>query len=228
MPLNSYTCSNCGKRNNYVVEFDADGIQSMICPICGAETVIEKSQIPDRILESIQELDEANNSLGDGAQITILNDDESIVDKLLANMEATFQDVKENFNIDGEGAKMDMDIAKIAEDYAPIKGTVDEKSEKLVQDMMGKSSTNEGWKRDAVAAAANKAAEYVPEEQLGGRVLRYLSNSLASGMGIDEILDVNNMKASDLSKKERFILTQLARSEQLNDILSRYLGGESF
>lgn len=226
MPLNSYKCPECGKRNNYVVDLDEQGDQTVACSVCDTQITIRKDQLPERVLESLQELKAADDIFNDEQQVSILNDDDSIVDELLANMEEAFHDVKNSFNADSHEVQMDMNIAKIAETYAPIKGMADEKSKKLVQDMMGKSSGN--WKRDAAVTIANKASEYVSDDQMMGRVLRYLSNSLEAGLNINDILDKQTMEASGLSKKERFILGQLAKSEQLNDIIARYLNGESF
>ena len=138
MPLNSFECEKCGKRNNYIVELDSAGNQQVACSMCGETNFISRDQLPERVLESLQELAEARATFDDSTQVGILNDDESIVDTLLANMEETFRATKSNFVDDGIEVKMDMDIAGIAETYAPIKGLVDERSEKLVQDMMGK------------------------------------------------------------------------------------------
>lgn len=221
MPLNSFKCEQCNKYNNYVVALDEDGGQEVICSMCGNHAYITKDALPERVLESIQQLQDDYKAFDDAKQVIILNDDESIVDELLSNMESAFQDVKNNLVIGNEDAKMDLNIEAIADAYAPIKGIVDEKSENLVTSMMRNSTKN--WKRDAVAAAADKASEYVNNDNITGRVLQYIANKLESGESIEELLNPNAMQAAGLSKQDVFILKQIAKSNKLNEIVNRYL-----
>lgn len=221
MPLNSFECEKCGKRNNYIVELDSAGNQQVVCSMCGETNFVSRDQLPERVMESLQELAEARATFDDSTQVGILNDDESIVDTLLANMEETFRATKSNFVDDGIEVKMDMDIAGIAETYAPIKGLVDERSEKLVQDMMGKSGGG-NWKREAASAVTGNVAEYVPRDKTIGKVLRYVTQSLENGMSIPAILDRRNMEAAGFSKAECFILEKLAETDKFQEIISQY------
>lgn len=120
MPINTFTCKNCGARVNYTIQVNNDGEQEIECVRCHEKTVISYDDLPERLKETIVELDESNDKFLEdmnsyGADLEGVDTVEETINKV----DAAFEEAKKEMNAFDSQLQINTDINAIAEQYAP-------------------------------------------------------------------------------------------------------------
>lgn len=119
MPINTISCSNCGTRINYVVDPSADS-QTVRCPSCEAETRIASADLPERVRQTIADLEQSELSFADDAAMKATSDDEGALEAALTKAEQAFLQAKQEFaSDDGDETTFSTDILSFADEYIP-------------------------------------------------------------------------------------------------------------
>lgn len=222
MPLNSYRCKECGKYNNYVVALDEDGEQEVVCSVCGNTTNIGYRDLPERVRESMEMLDVDSRIFEDETGIVELEPKDTVEDTLAAvdkKFEAAKQEMSSFDKVIGISGNI-MDIANeyISEDgVSVINGFTD-----AVIGSSGELSPD--WKQKGFSAFLNEAGSCIENDHsTSARIVSYMQQVLRSGRGIAAITDEELMQQAGLTKKEKFLVRQAVKSDQITEILKQVL-----
>lgn len=155
MPINTFTCENCGARNNYVVETSENGEQEVKCSRCEAVTTISYNELPERLRETISELEANNRAFENDMAINDSSSETDTVEETIQKVDNAFASAKQVMQAFDDKLMINTDINAIAEQYAP--------SENVTRSASGSTATktNDGsFKSRIRGAAAQKAREY--------------------------------------------------------------------
>lgn len=224
MPLNSYKCPKCGKRNNYSVQLDSNGDQVVQCAICKYEQVISYDQLPERVQTDLDHKQEIERTFSHNGEFFKNLADRQKVDTLSV-MEQHFQETQDDLNSFVQDVSVDTNMQAIIQQYVPDMGTdtiLDEVSSKVINDN-GDLSSN--WKRDTADIALSQISNLLSDGSMSERIVLYIQQVLQSGRGLEALEDTELMKSAGLGKKERFLLKQAAKNDQITAIISQAFGG---
>lgn len=114
--MNMVECPSCGARVNYVVDPKAS-TQMVLCTRCKREVAVARDDVPERVWETLRELDEAAGIFEDEEPAEQIEGD--AVEEALSRVSSVFADARDALVDFDEKLNVDVDIAGIAEQYAP-------------------------------------------------------------------------------------------------------------
>ena len=118
MPINSFVCPNCNKHNNYIVELDEDKDQTVVCAVCNEPTTITYDELPERIVEQLEEIEQINAFFSDSYKGLFAQSEDS-VEEALIEIDKKFAEAKGSLSEFDHSFKVDTDILSISDEYAP-------------------------------------------------------------------------------------------------------------
>lgn len=226
MPLNSYECEQCGKRNNYVVELDTQGKQMVTCTVCGHNNEIDYDKLPQRVKDTLSALASDAQIFEDSDTVDALNPVDT-VDDTLAQVDKRFQAVKEEMSSFNDVIGIEGNISRIAEEY--ISNDVLDSITSISSSVFDESGNmRSDWKQQGFSSLVDNMSMRMENDSVSAHVVSYIQQVVQSGRGMEAIADVDLMKAAGLNKKERFLIKQAVKNNQITGILQQVLGGESF
>lgn len=219
MPLNSFTCENCGARNNYIVETDANGEQTVACHSCGTAYVMEYDDLPDRVKNTLTDLQEDSKIFTDDTMSVI--DDPNSVDDTLDQVDMRFQEARKVMDSFNDVVKIKDSLLKSADELSDgaLADAVEATAETLVQQRDSEAEL------DLVLAVIEKtlSASQLGNKQLTKRLLSYFKQVAHKNYSLEEALRPDFMEASGLKPQEQFIIAQLAKNNFVRDKLQSVL-----
>ena len=226
MPLNSYKCPECGKRNNYVVDLDEQGDQIVACSVCGHENNISYNELPQRVKDILRDLDSDAKIFADTDQHCRLDQNDT-VDEALIQANARFQKVREEMASFDDIIGIEKSILRIADEYISedTYDTITSVSSNIL-DETGELCSD--WKQQSFSYLIDNVSERIDGDSSSARIISYMKKVIQSGRGIDAISDTELMKESGLNKKERFLIKQAVKNNQITNILQSVLESENF
>lgn len=227
MPLSSYRCEKCGKRNNYIVELDSAGEQIVACTVCGHESLIDYQQLPQRVKDTIRDL-ENDAKIFDDEDIESELMPVDTVDETLAEVEKRFQTAKDEMASFDNIIGIKGSISRIADEYvdSDVLDSVSSFSSSVLDET---GQLRDDWKQRGFTSLVDSASELtLDDDSTSARIVSYIQQVIQSGRGMEAITDVELMKSAGLDKKEKFLIKQAAKNNQISSILQQVLGEESF
>lgn len=179
MPINTFTCENCGARNNYVVETGENGEQEVKCSRCETVATISYDELPERLRETIAELETNDRAFKSDMAINDSSSDTDTVEETIKKVDSAFASAKQVMQAFDDKLMINTDINAIAEQYAPSETVTSSPSRPTAS---GGKSDNGSFKSRIRGAAAQKAREYARK--------RIKSDWDATDKEVDEIFDL--------------------------------------
>lgn len=162
MPINTFTCETCGARNNYVVEMNDVGEQEVKCSRCEATTMICYDDLPERLQETIGELEANNQAFASDMMINDSSNELDTVEETIKKVDGAFANAKQIMQAFDSKLMINTDISAIAEQYAPSDtgSKTTSKHSAEISDDASNESNRSTYKSRVRAAAKKKAREY--------------------------------------------------------------------